>query len=116
MADRPEAYLGLPDEIRNLLSGLPSAWDDTRLLMGYPGMYAVIARQSGDTWYIAAINGTDEEMTVAPIYSIIGASNTLVTLITDNGSEPGKGFNIQHNVPTGTITIPARGGFVAIVR
>ena len=115
MADRPEAYLGLPDEIRNLLSGLPSAWDDTRLLAGYPAESAVIARRSGDTWYIAGINGTGEELTIEPDYSRIGSSITLKTLITDNGSEPGKGFNIQQNVKPGTLTLTARGGFVAII-
>ena len=115
MADRPEAYLGLADEIRNLLSGLPSAWDDTRLLAGYPGQFAVIARRSGDTWYIAGINGTNEELTVDPIYSRLGNSIVLEALITDKGDEPGKGFNIEHNVTAGPVTIPARGGFVAIV-
>ena len=115
MADRPEAYLGLPDEIRNLLSGLPSAWDDTRLLAGYPGQFAVIARRSGDTWYIAGINGTNEELPVDPIYSRLGNSIVLEALITDKGDEPGKGFNIEHNVTAGPVTIPARGGFVATV-
>ena len=113
MADRPEAYLGLPQEVRDLLSGLPSAWDDTRLLAGYPGRFAVIARRSGDTWYIAGINGTDEELPVDPDFSRIGVS-TLETLITDNGSEPGKGFNIEHNAPAAKLTLPARGGFVAV--
>jgi len=113
MADRPEAYLGLPQEVMDLLSGLPSAWDDTRLLAGYPGRFAVIARRSGDTWYIAGINGTDEQLPVDPDFSRIGAS-TLETLITDNGSEPGKGFNITHKAPAGPLILPARGGFVAV--
>ena len=37
MPDRPDVYGGLPGEVRELLSGLPSAWDDTKLLAGYPG-------------------------------------------------------------------------------
>ena len=114
MADRPEAYLNLPEPVKKLLSGLPSAWDDTRLLAGYPGQSAVIARRSGDTWYIAGINGTNEELTIEPDYSRIGTSVELKTLITDRGSEPGKGFNIQNNVQSGELVLPARGGFVAI--
>ena len=115
MADRPEAYLGLPDEVRSLLSGLPSAWDDTRLLAGYPGESAVIARRSGDTWYIAGINGTENEITLEPDFSKIGKKVLLLMLITDNGDKPGMGFNIQNNVKAGKITLPARGGFVAII-
>ena len=115
MADRPEAYLSLPEPVRELLSGLPSAWDDTRLLAGYPGQFAVIARRSGDTWYIAGINGTADELEVEPDYSRIGGSVVLKTLITDKGGEPGKGFNIGQDVSAGKLTLPARGGFVATV-
>ena len=115
MADRPEAYLGLPEQVKTLLSGLPSAWDDTRLLAGYPGESAVIARRSGDTWYIAGINGTENEITLEPDFSRIGKNVVLSTLITDNGDKPGMGFNIQNNVKAGKLTLPARGGFVAIV-
>ena len=115
MADRPEAYLGLPEPVRNLLSGLPSAWDDTRLLAGYPGESAVIARRSGDTWYIAGINGTEGEITLEPDFSKIGKNVVMSTLITDNGDKPGMGFNIQNNVKAGKLTLPARGGFTAIV-
>ena len=114
MADRPEAYLNLPEQVRSLLSGLPSAWDDTRLLAGYPGQSAVIARRSGDTWYIAGINGTNEELTIEPDYSRIGKSVVLKTLITDRGSEPGQGFDIGQNVKADKLVLPARGGFVAI--
>lgn len=114
MADRPEAYLNLPEPVKKLLSGLPSAWDDTRLLAGYPGQSAVIARRNGDTWYIAGINGTNEELTIEPDYSRIGNSVVLKTLITDRGNESGKGFNIGQNVKAGKLTLPARGGFVAL--
>ena len=122
MADRPEAYLGLPLPVKDLLSGLPSAWDDTRLLAGYPGQFAVIARRSGDTWYIAGINGTEQELTVDPDFSRIGTSIVLETVITDrgsapgNGSTPGNGFNVEYSTPAAPLTLPARGGFVAVVR
>ena len=116
MADRPEAYLNLPEPVKKLLSGLPSAWDDTRLLAGYPGKSAVIARRHGDTWYIAGINGTNEELTIEPDYSRIGKSVVLKTLITDRGSEPGQGFDIGQNIKADKLVLPARGGFVAIVR
>ena len=114
MADRPEAYLNLPTEVKSLLSGLPSAWDDTRLLAGYPGQSAVIARRCGDTWYIAGINGTENEITVEPDFSRVGQKVEFSMLITDKGDKPGMGFNIQNDVTAGSLTLPARGGFVAI--
>lgn len=62
IADRPESILAQPEEVRDYISGLPAAWDDTKLLCGYPGKYAAIARKKGDRWWISVINGTDEPL------------------------------------------------------
>ncbi|MEU9835482.1 glycoside hydrolase family 97 catalytic domain-containing protein [Streptosporangium sp. NPDC048047] len=34
---------------------IPAHWDETRLLGGRPGEYAVLARRSGDDWFIGAV-------------------------------------------------------------
>ena len=65
LADRPESYLSQPKEVQQFLSALPVVWDETRLVSGYPGEYAVLARRCGTTWYIAGINGKDEEREIA---------------------------------------------------
>ena len=70
LADRPESFLAQPKEVQDFLSELPAVWDDTRLVMGSPGYFAILARRSGKTWYVAGINGTDEN----PYYNI-GNSN-----------------------------------------
>ena len=44
MPDRPSIYYSFPTSIQNYLSQLPTVWDDTKLLAGYPGVEAVIAR------------------------------------------------------------------------
>ena len=56
MADRPEGYYSLPAAAKAFLSTLPNAWDETRLLDGYPGRDVMIARRKGSTWYIGAIS------------------------------------------------------------
>jgi alpha-glucosidase len=38
---------------------LPTVWDDTRVLEGYPGKFAVVARKSGDLWFVGVINGPE---------------------------------------------------------
>lgn len=60
MADRPVGFESLPAEAQALYRDLPSTWDDTMLLAGYPGKYVVMARRSGSKWFIAGINGEDE--------------------------------------------------------
>jgi Glycoside hydrolase 97. len=61
LADRPSAYLSQPDEVKNFFRNLPVAWDNTKLLSGYPADHVVMARQKGDTWYIGGLNGTNEQ-------------------------------------------------------
>lgn len=64
LADKPESYYAQPQAVQDFLGTLPAAWDDTRLLGGYPGEYVVLARQKGNTWYVGVLNGTEEAKTV----------------------------------------------------
>jgi len=38
---------------------VPTVWDDTKVLHGKIGEYAVIARRSGENWFIGCMNGDD---------------------------------------------------------
>jgi hypothetical protein len=49
-----------PAFVIDFLKGVPVAWDETRFVDGYPGRHVVIARRSGDRWYLAATNAGKE--------------------------------------------------------
>lgn len=53
-ASKPEDYLNTP--VYTLYKDMPSVWDDTRLVDGYPGEFAVMMRRSGESWYGAAVS------------------------------------------------------------
>lgn len=36
---------------------LPTVWDETRWIDGYPGSHATVARRKGDDWFLGALNG-----------------------------------------------------------
>ena len=114
MPDRPDVYEGLPVEVRELLSGLPSAWDDTKLLAGYPAEYAVIARKKAGNWYIAGINGLDEAREIVFLTERLGLENASFRLFADG--EEDRVFRIEDIESNGTLSIPcrARGGFVLV--
>ena len=40
----------------DFMKNVPTTWDETLFLDGYPGKYCLLARRSGDKWYIAGIN------------------------------------------------------------
>ena len=109
LADRPESYLSQPKEVQDFLSSLPAAWDETRLIAGYPGEYVIMARRSGKKWYLAGINGTDDVKEVP-----LSFEGKNVTLITDD-PENSHAWHIekQKKVPKSVIFRP-RGGFCYI--
>jgi hypothetical protein len=43
-----------PEHVLNFLRKVPAGWDETRYLDGYPGKFVVLARRSGNDWYVAA--------------------------------------------------------------
>lgn len=120
MPDRPSTYDNLPETVKHLLSELPTAWDDTKLLAGYPGVEVVIARRKGDIWYIAGINGTDEPRTFHVPLETIPVSGKQVSLFKD-GTD-GRSFNIEENISLSDeeasleIKCLPRGGFVAVIQ
>lgn len=48
----------------DFLRQVPTTWDETRFIDGYPGRYVVLARRHADTWYTAAINATGKPLQV----------------------------------------------------
>ena len=46
---------------------LPTVWEESRVLDGYPGSHALIARRSGESWFVGALNGTEERTFVFPL-------------------------------------------------
>jgi len=58
-ADSVESYRGVPDAVKTFLKQVPTAWEETRVMLGEPGQPLVIARRHDGVWYVGGINGTD---------------------------------------------------------
>jgi hypothetical protein len=61
----PEDLERLSPEVLDYLRQVPTTWDETRFIDGYPGRFAVLARRKGERWYIAAVNGQNESQSVS---------------------------------------------------
>ena len=64
IALQPNNLGELPGFELDFLRRVPTAWDETRFVDGYPGRYVVLARRHGDTWYVAGLNATAEPITL----------------------------------------------------
>lgn len=113
IADSPESLLAQPLEVRDYISNLPTAWDETRFISGYPGETVVMARRKGSTWYIAGINGTDSvrQLTVGTEW------NGHQALIFEDGNPHKNPWKISRtdNLSIDAITCQPRGGFVIVI-
>ena len=116
LADRPESFLSQPQEVQDFLGQLPTVWDETRFVSGYPGESAVLARRSGKTWYIAGINGTDNALSLAIPTGILTELGTKITLFADSGNAESPWTITQLDAVPESVDCLERGGFVIMIQ
>lgn len=58
LCDSPSNYMKEP-ECTGFISSVPTVWDETRALDGRVGDYVVIARRSGEDWYVGGMTDWD---------------------------------------------------------
>ena len=122
LADKPESYLVQPQQVQDFFGQLPTVWDETRYVSGYPGESVVLARRSGSTWYVAGINGTDNKKTLDVDLSFIDGGEHSVQMFAD--ADPSK-YQLAaekdwlitngNQIPREIATQP-RGGFVLVIK
>lgn len=116
VAMQPNNLDELPDVELDFLRQLPTTWDETRFIDGYPGRYVVMARRHGSQWYVAGLNAGQQPLRLTLDLSFIGSS--AATLITDyankNGAVAGcvkKTLNIGKKGQA-KVTIQPNGGLI----
>jgi alpha-glucosidase len=86
-ADSATSYRALPEAPKTFLKQVPAAWDDTRTLSGEPGRSIVIARRSGEVWYVGGLSGLDVGQSARVDLAFLGPGAWSLTLIRDGAEE-----------------------------
>lgn len=89
LCDAPENYVG-KDGIE-FYRGLPTVWDETRVLSAQVAKSVVMARRKGDTWYVAALNDNapaDFELDLTKLGISDGRTKVRVESYADGNLEP----------------------------
>lgn len=95
----------------DFMKEVPTEWDETRFVDGYPGKYVVLARRHGDNWYLAAVNATGDPLKLKldlPMF----AGKTVSSYSDDKHMQPQVR---QQNVKSDgkfQLTVQPQGGFV----
>ena len=64
IAMQPNNLQELPQFELDFLKDVPTTWNETRFLDGYPGKYVVLARCHDDDWYVAGLNAEPQAKTL----------------------------------------------------
>ena len=96
------------------MKDVPTQWDETRFIDGYPGRYVIMARRSGDQWYIAGINAQETPVKTKLDLSPFFRKGTKVTAYTDDARLNGKASASVLRSMTADVIIPRNGGVVLV--
>ena len=60
VAIQPNNLNELPQVEIDFLKNLPTTWEETLFVDGYPGKFVVLARKNGENWFVAGLNAEKE--------------------------------------------------------
>ncbi|NEB03715.1 glycoside hydrolase family 97 protein [Streptomyces sp. SID13726] len=110
-AGTPESYEARP-LARAYFDQVPAAWDDTRLLAGEPGREAVLARRSGERWFIGGVYAGEARTAGVPL--TLGPGRWLVETIRDGAAGLVQDRRVVRDGEKLSVDVVANGGFAAL--
>ncbi|MBB5791336.1 glycoside hydrolase family 97 catalytic domain-containing protein [Jiangella mangrovi] len=107
-SDSAAAYEQWPG--RHLMRAVPTVWDETRVVEGFPGDHVTMARRSGDDWFIGAM--TDPARTASVPLSFLGSGTYTATIFGDDANGRVSSVTTQQVTSASTLSLPmiATGG------
>jgi len=108
----PENLTDAPAWALAFMKEVPTRWDELRFLDGYPGKYVLLARRSGEKWYIVGINAQKEPVKARLDLPML--SKGPVTVYADTPSLEGSSQVRTFQGGTFSVEIPYNGGVVIV--
>lgn len=109
----PNNLTDAPQLCLDFLKEIPTEWDEVKYIDGYPGKYVVLARRSGDKWYVAAINAEKETLKLNVDLSFLG-DKTVKWYGDDKNQQPQLTDKKLKSGKPVALTIDAQGGVVIV--
>ena len=76
-----------PSSVIDFMKKVPTVWDETRFVDGFPGKFCVLARRSGTNWYVVAVNGENVSKKVSVKLPMLNGSFNVYADNADKGIE-----------------------------
>ena len=89
VAMQPNNLTELPQFEMDFLRQLPTTWEETRFIDGYPGRYVILARKATNgRWYVAGLNALKEPLTLTLSLPMFAPGETLQYYVDAKTGEP----------------------------
>ena len=96
----------------DFMKQVPTTWDDTRFIDGYPGKYVIMARRHGDKWYVVGINAEKQPLKKRISLNMLKAGS-IVNVYSDDAKLEGSKKQVKLGKKLMLdVTIPCNGGLV----
>ena len=108
----PNNMTDAPTWAINFMKQVPTTWDDTRFIDGYPGKYVIMARRHGDKWYVVGVNAEKQPLKKRITLDMFKAGS-IVNVYSDDAKLVGSKKQVKlRKKQTLDIVIPCNGGLV----
>ena len=96
----------------DFMKEVPTTWDETRFIDGYPGRYVIMARRSGNKWYVAGLNAQEQAVELTIQLPMFDAGSTLTVYGDNEKLEGSMTTTARGKKQQLSVTIPQNGGIV----
>lgn len=108
----PNNLTDAPEVALDFMKQIPTTWDETVFIDGYPGKYAVLARRHGNRWYIAGINAQKESLKLSLNLPMLNNGDVVVTYTDGKQGEPQRKELSVKTATSVPVTIQPNGGVI----
>ena len=111
----PNNMTDAPADAIAFMKAVPTTWDDTVFIDGYPGRYVVLARKGTDgRWYIAGVSADEKPLKLTLDLPMLTKGQE-VTLYSEDGKNPLTAKTLKVKDPAKVqLTLSKRDGFVLV--
>ncbi len=106
----------MPPFVIDFIKEVPTTWDETIFIDGYPGKYCVLARRNNEKWYVVAVNAEKKTRTLEVSLPMIDYNQQLLMYFDNESRQPQtRNIKMGKNKKT-SLTIQPEGAVILVTQ
>lgn len=110
----PNNLYDAPSSMIEFMKEVPTTWDETRFIDGYPGKYCVLARRHNGRWYIAGVSAMKEPLKLELNLPMLSDGDECTYYYDNKGRQPQKEILKIRKSSSVPVVIQPEGGVVIV--